>query len=109
MFQFFNYRKIMIKNSTLEKNKEIDDNTIYENKINEFKQKNKMLQKDLDTAHQQLKNSENILQFNQELLQIRSNLIDTMQEKETYSAKQINDLQKEIISRDESYEVLVKM
>lgn len=108
MFQFFNYRKIMIKNSTLEKNKEID-NTIYENKINEFKQKNKMLQNDLETAHQQLKNSENILQFNQELLQIRSNLIDTMLEKETSSAKQINDLQREIISKDESYEVLVKM
>lgn len=110
LIKFFNHRKKMIKNTILEKNqdqdKEKEDNPIYENKINESKQKNTILQKDLEIAHKQLKNNESVIQFHQELLQIRTNLIDAMLEKEKSTSKQINDLQNEIISKEKSYEVL---
>lgn len=91
-----------IFNKTQDQDKNRDNNNNYENKISEVNRKNKSLQKDLDTAYQQIQKNEDVIRFNQDLLKTRASFIDTLQEKESSTSKQIKYLQEEIIKMNKS-------
>lgn len=96
----------MMKNTILDQNsgKEVDHSAC-DVKLNETKRKNSILQKDLETAQKQLRSNDDVIQFNQSILKIRTDLIEVMQEKEKSTLQQISDLQKQIIHKDETYKV----
>lgn len=99
----------MMKKNILNENQEAtkDETSNYEKQISELKRKKKILQNDLNTAKKQLKDQDDVLNFNHSLLKIRTELINTMQDNENSTRNQLKELQNEIVIQNKAHEVCI--